>query len=151
MCFGQEKSQVFQVQVGLPQGSSLSPYLFVVYHSDLVSCFGAHSDHLFEDDLNVLIRVPLLKSFSALVQNSEQEETRVCDRIAQHSKRWKQPTNVGETVAQVFYPQVKEPVVKILMLGQKLKIVNLFKYLGFAWTSKLSLNPTVNRCLENIQ
>jgi hypothetical protein len=46
-----------------------------------------------------LIRAPPppQKSFSALVKYLEQEETRVCDRIAQYSKRWKQPINVGET------------------------------------------------------
>ena len=36
--YGRVKSKVFNIQVGLPQGSSLSPFLFVVYHSDLVSC-----------------------------------------------------------------------------------------------------------------
>lgn len=89
--------------------------------------------------------------FVLLPLYSEQEGSRVCDRIAQYSKRSKQPTNIGKTVAHVFYSQVKEPVVKILMLGQKLKIVNSFTYLGFSWKSKLSLNPTVKRCLENIQ
>ena len=37
------------------------------------------------------------------------------------------------------------------MLGQKIETVNSFKYLGFTWTSKMSLKPTVNRCIENIQ
>ena len=149
--FGKEKSMEFRVQVGLPQGSSLSPYLFVVYHSDLVSCLGAHSGHLFADDLCVLIRAPLQKSFPALVKYLEQEGSRVSDRIADYSNRWKQPINVGKTVAQIFYSQVKQPTVEIYMLGQKLEVVNSFKYLGFTWTSKLSLKPTVNRCLENIQ
>ena len=37
------------------------------------------------------------------------------------------------------------------MLGHKTEIVNSFKHLGFSWTSKLSLMPTVQRGLENIQ
>jgi hypothetical protein len=151
VCFGQKKSQIFKVKIGLPQGSSLSPFLFVVFHSDLVSCFGAHSGHLFADDLSVLIRAPIQKSFSALVKYLESEGTKVCDRIAKYSVTWKQPINVGKTVAQLFYSQVKKPEVDIFMLGQKLEMVSSFKYLGFTWTSKLSLKPTVNRCLENIQ
>ncbi len=54
--------------------------------------------------------------------SSVSEGTRACHRIAQYSELWKQPMNVGKTVAQIFYSQIKEPVVHILMLGQKLKI-----------------------------
>ena len=151
ICFGQEKSKVLKVQVGLPQGSSLSPFLFVVYHSDLVSNLGAHSGHLFADDLSVLVRAPLQKSFPALVEYLELEGNNVCERIAHYSKLWKQPINVGKTVAQIFYSQIKKPVVDIYMLGQKIETVNSFKYLELTWTSKMSLKSTVNRCIENIQ
>jgi hypothetical protein len=34
---------------------------------------------------------------------------------------------------------------------QRTELVNEFKYLGFTWTSKLSLEPTINRCIGNIQ
>ena len=151
ICFGHEKSKVFKAQVGLPQGSSLSPFLFVVYHSDLVSILGAYSGHLFADDLSVLVRAPLQKSFPALVKYLELEGNKVCERIAHYSKLWKQPINIGRTVTQIFYSQIKKPVVDIYMLGQKIETVNSFKYLGFTWTSKMSLKPTVNRYIENIQ
>jgi hypothetical protein len=57
--FGESKSRTFYTHVGLPQGSSLSPYLFIVYHCDLVTCLGAHPSHIFADDLNVLITPPI--------------------------------------------------------------------------------------------
>ena len=53
--FGKSTSKIFYMYVGLPQGSSLSPYPFIVYHSDLVTCAGAHACHVFTDDLNILI------------------------------------------------------------------------------------------------
>ena len=149
--YGQMKSEDFKIQVGLPQGSSLSPYIFVVYHSDLVTCLGAHSSHIFADDLSVLIRAPIQKSFASLVKYLEVEGSKVCDRIAAYAIRWKQPINIGKTVAQLFYSQIRKPKVDIFMLGQKIAIVDTFKYLGFTWTSKLSLRPTVIKCLENIQ
>ena len=37
------------------------------------------------------------------------------------------------------------------MAGQKLVNVKLFKYLGFTWSDKLSLKPTVNLCVDKIQ
>ena len=52
---------------------------------------------------------------------------------------------------KVFYSQIKKPQIDIYMLGQKLEMVEQFKYLGFTLTSKLSLKPTVYKCLENIQ
>ena len=149
--YGQSKSVGFKINVGLPQGSSLSPYIFVVYHSDLVACLGAHSGHLFADDLSVLIRAPIEKSFPPLVRYLEVEGTKVCDRIADYSCRWKKPINVGKTVAQIFYSQIRKPKVDIFMLGQRIAIVDTFKYLGFTWTSKLSLKPTVDKSIENIQ
>ncbi|CAF0970197.1 unnamed protein product [Didymodactylos carnosus] len=111
----------------LPQGSFLSPYLFIVYHTDLVSCLGAHSSHSFADDLNVLIRSPIYKDIKVMISYLEEEGTRL------------------------FYSQVIAPVVKIFMEGQEIEMVKIFKYLGFTWASKLSLKPTVDKCLENIQ
>jgi hypothetical protein len=151
ICYGKTKSNIFQSLIGLPQGSSLSPYIFIVFHSDLVTHLGAHSAHLFADDLNVLIRAPLQKLYTALVKFLEIEGTRICERIASYSHSWKQPINVAKTVAQVFYSQVTKPVVKISMLGENIKVVDTFKYLGFTWSSKLSLKPTIDICLQNIQ
>ena len=37
------------------------------------------------------------------------------------------------------------------MDGHTIEVVKSFKYLGFTWTSKLSLKPTIDKCVENIQ
>ncbi|CAM4775268.1 unnamed protein product [Rotaria magnacalcarata] len=50
--YGEITSKIFSINIGLPPGSSLSPYLFIVSHSDLTNYLGAHSCHLFADDLN---------------------------------------------------------------------------------------------------
>lgn len=149
--YGQRSSSVFNVQVGLPQGSRLSPYIFVVYHSDITNCLGAHSGYLFADDLSVLIRAPITQSFPTMLSYLEKEGSKICDKIAEYSRWRKQPLNVNKTVGQIFYSQVKKPRVNIFMLGQRIAIVDSFKYLGFTRTSKLSLKPTVNKCIENIQ
>jgi hypothetical protein len=148
--FGEKKSDKFQIDVGLPQGSSLSPYLFIVYHCDLVHCLGAHSGHLFADDLCVLIRAPITKALSPIIEYLEKEGTKVCSRIAEYAKKWKQPINVVKTVGQIFHTQIERPKLSIYMEGQTLDIVNAFKYLGFTWTSKMSLKPTIDQCLEKV-
>ena len=149
--FGKSISKIFYTHVGLPQGSSLSPYLFIVYHSDLTTCIGAHSSHIFADDLNVLITPPINRELKPMMKFLEEEGTRVCNEIANYSKRWHQPINISKTVAQVFHSQIKNPVVNVYMKSQKLQLVKEFKYLGFTWTNKMSLKPTIDKTLENIQ
>lgn len=36
------------------------------------------------------------------------------------------------------------------MESQRLEMLKEFKYVGFIWTRKMSLKPTVDRTLENI-
>ncbi|CAM4972576.1 unnamed protein product, partial [Rotaria socialis] len=149
--FGENKSDIFYTYVGLPQGSSLSPYLFIVYHCDLVACVGAHSSHIFADDLNILISPPICREIKPMVKFLEEEGTKMCNLIANYSKKWKQSVNVSKKVAQIFHSQVQNPIINVFMDGKKLEVAKEFKYLGFAWTNKLSLKPTIDKTFENIQ
>ena len=96
--FGENKSRIFHTFVGLPQGSSLSPYLFIVYHCDIIACVDAHSSHIFADDLNVLISPPICQEIKPMMKFLEDEGTKICNRIANNSRRWKQTINFSKTV-----------------------------------------------------
>ena len=74
--FGENKLKIFYTHAGLPQGSSLSPYLFIAYHCDIVSCVGAHSSHIFADDLNVLISPSICRGIKPMIKFLEDEETK---------------------------------------------------------------------------
>jgi hypothetical protein len=37
------------------------------------------------------------------------------------------------------------------MEGRRLELVKEFKYLDFTWTNKMSLKPTIDKTIENIQ
>jgi hypothetical protein len=41
--YGEKSSDTFDIDIGLPQDSSLSPYLFIVFHCNLVQYTGVHS------------------------------------------------------------------------------------------------------------
>ena len=86
-----------------------------------------------------------------MIQYLENEGTRICNQVYAYSKKWKQPINVSKTVAQLFHTQVKRPVVNVSMNGEKIELVKEFRYLGFTWTDRLSLKPTVEKCIGNIQ
>ena len=84
-----------------------------------------------------------------MIKFLEDEGTKVCNKIAHYSKKWKQPINISKTVVLIFHSQVQNPIVVVYMRGQRLE--KEFKYLGFTWTNKMSLKPTIDRILENIQ
>ncbi|CAM4765951.1 unnamed protein product [Rotaria magnacalcarata] len=75
IAFGDKVSEKYKIDIGLPQGSSLSPFLFIVYHCDLIQCLGAHSGHMFADDLSVLITAPITKSLATIISYLEEEGT----------------------------------------------------------------------------
>ena len=113
--FGENKAKIFYIHAGLPQGSSLSPYLFIVYHCDIVSCVGAHSSHILADDLNVLISPPICRGIKPMIKFLEDEGTKVSNKIAHYSKKWKQPINISGTVVQIFHSQAQNPIVDVYM------------------------------------
>jgi hypothetical protein len=149
--YGNNKSEPFQIEVGLPQGSALSPYIFIIYHADIVSCVEAFSTHIFADDLSVLITPPVNKDIKKMLDFINKKGTQICQNLLEYSRRWRQPINTSKTVVQLFHNQVERPEVNIYMGEKLLENVRAFKYLGFHWTDKLSLAPTVNSCLEKIQ
>jgi hypothetical protein len=147
--FGEVGAKEFPISIGLPQGSSLSPFLFIVYHADLIHCTGAFAAHVFADDLNVLIRAPITRKLEPMLQFLENEGSKVCNRLFEYACRWKQPINVSKTVFQIFYSQVK--LRSLLMNNTPLECVKEFKYLGYTWSSKLAMYKTVANCLTKVQ
>lgn len=95
--FGDKTSDIFNVNIEVPQGISLSPYLFIVFHSDLINHLGAHSGHIFADDLNVFIKPPITKSLSPMIHHLEKKGIKICDQVYSYSIKWKQPINSSTT------------------------------------------------------
>jgi len=83
--FGEKTSKIFDINVGLPLDSSLSPYLFIVFHSDSINCLGGHSSYIFADVLSVLITPPMMKSLAPMINFPEEEGTRICSQVFAYS------------------------------------------------------------------
>ncbi|CAF4535437.1 unnamed protein product [Rotaria magnacalcarata] len=102
IAFGDKVSEKYKIDIELPQGSSLSPFLFILYHCDLIQCLGAHSVHIFADDLSALITAPITKSLATIISYLEKEGTEVCRKIAAYTKKWKQPIQRTENSSSAF-------------------------------------------------
>jgi len=65
---------------GVPQGSSLGPFLFLIYINDLPNCSEVLSFKIFADDTNLFASAKDLKSLG-LQMNSELRKVKEwCDR-----------------------------------------------------------------------
>ena len=106
--FDTKKSNIFRTHVGLPQGSSLSPYVFILYHADITQNVEGFSTHLFADDLSTLITPPIQKSCQDMITFINSAGTRICQNLFDYSIKWKQPINISKTVVQIFHSQVKK-------------------------------------------
>ena len=149
--FGNGNSEIFKTYVGLPQDSSLSPHIFIIYHSDILNNVKAFSLHLFADDLCTLITPPIQKDYQEMIKFINVAGSEVCQNLLEYAEKWKQSINISKTVVQAFHSQINRPIIEIKMNKNVLENVRVFKYLGFTWIDKISLKPTVDRCLEKIQ
>ena len=85
------------------------------------------------------------------MQFLEQEDTKVSNKLFGYAKMWKQPINISKSVYQLFHTQVTLCPLSVLMDNIPLECVNDFKYLGYTWTSKLSMRKLVANCLEKVR
>jgi hypothetical protein len=92
--FGNAKSKTFSSHIGLLQGSSLSPYIFIVYHADLVNCTGAFSTHLFADNLCMLISPPIQRNYNEMLNFLNIAGTQFCQNLFDYASKWKQSINI---------------------------------------------------------
>jgi hypothetical protein len=99
----------------------------------------------------VLIRAPIEKKLEPMMKFLEQEGTEVSNKLYVYAKMWKQPINIAKSVYQVFHTQVTLRPLSVLMNNIPLECVKDFKYLGYTWTSKLSMRKSVTNCLEKVQ
>ena len=57
--FVNAKSNAFRVEVGEPQRSILTLRIFITDRADIISCVTSFSEHVFADNINVLIVSPV--------------------------------------------------------------------------------------------
>jgi ribonuclease HI len=125
---------------GLPQGSVLSPLLFLFYINNLAEILpDTNVNVLFADDVGILATADSIKE-------AEAEAQKAVDIVSSWSKRWKLMLNSTKSEACVFTTNRKEAKVKarIKIDGKKIPYNPTPKFLGVYLDRELTFSKHVS-------
>ena len=124
-----QQSDWFSIGAGVPQGSILGPFLFLIFINDVPSYCGVVVV-LFADDIAVW---PMLGG-----KIGDNNLNRALDEIYAWGVRWHLVFSPTKSATLCFSNQRKEPEPRWIWIGRRiLPRVHVFKYLGLHFTPRL--------------
>ena len=139
-----ETSKEFYLNEGLPQGSSISPILFLIYINDITDYINAEAKgSLFVDD------TAAWKAVGKDKMEAERKMQAIIDGVSRWARDWKMSLNSDKTEAMVISSSNKDlkwkPVLHLK--GAQVKIVSEYKFLGVIIDGGLRFKSHVNRVI----
>ena len=134
------KSRWFSIEKGGPQGSVLTPTLFITYNCDMGSSLPNCISHFFADDLAGIIAGQMGLKYSSQCLDLEKRVKTFIDNLEFYSCLTDQPINLNKTDAMFSARAIGHPKFVINFThGTKeiIKWVPEYKYLGYLISSKL--------------
>ena len=138
-------SDVFMLNEGLPQGSSISPLLFLIFINDIGSeLHDLTTASLFADDTSIW--TPGGTKNPEAFTNMQLE----VNKIMEWAKRWKMPINVDKTRAMVISSNVsetkKDP--ELVADGDYIKLVDDYRFLGVKVDNGLRFTNHISQLID---
>ena len=142
-----DKSDVTNIECGVPQGSILGPLLFLIYINDFRNCLSSGTAQHYADDTVILYTE---RSIKRLRSTMNRDIANVCDWLCAN----RLSLNAGKTEVLLFHPKNKpcDSRFTLKIKSKKIFISNKVKYLGvildahLSWRSHLSeLSKTLSR------
>ena len=142
-----KRSRWFTINRGGPQGSSLTPTLFITYHSDMADFFPGAMSFFFADDLAAVLAGRIGVKFTEQCIDLERRLRTFLEQLEFYSILAVQPINYSKTQVMfsaraLYYPN---PMPHLTCGGQTLEWVSSFKYLGYWLTTKLGWGNIINK------
>lgn len=147
------RSRWFPIKRGGPQGSSLTPSLFITYHADMADFFPAASSFFFADDLAAVFAGQIGKRYTDQCIDLERRLSRFFESLEFYATLAIQPINYAKTQAMwsaraVGYPN---PMPKLECGGQEIQWVKSYKYLGYQISTKMGWGEIIGRARTKVR
>lgn len=136
----QELSEEIRPEAGVPQGSVLSPTLYLIYTSDIPKNRRNHLA-IYADDTAIYTKS---KSHRTITQKLQQSIT----EIEEWLQKWKIKTNPAKTQAILITRKRKPPVGQVLHNNQRINWVPQVKYLGITIDRRLTWNTHITNKIK---
>jgi ribonuclease HI len=140
---GVELSDPMVIENGIPQGSAISPLLFIIMINDLNVSDQNTSFSLFADDCAVWMSGKNIQFLSNKMQ-------KILESINNWCNLWGFKISIAKTVYMIFTRKLKVPDINLYLDEEEIQGVNKFKFLGLVFDPKLSWNEhikdVVNKC-----
>ncbi|CAF3380880.1 unnamed protein product [Rotaria socialis] len=146
-------SRWFPIKRGGPQGSSLTPSVFITYHSDMSDAFPMVMSFLFADDVAATMAGQMGIKYTDQCIDLEKRLASFFDNLEYYSVLSVQPINYKKTHAMWTARAVSylNPM-PILKCGEHIiSWTNQFKYLGYWISTKLGWSSLINYTLLKIR
>ena len=137
-----KNSNIFQPESGLPQGSCLSPLLFILFVCDIPS-FDNIKISQFADDVALYTHVR--KGTCQAGYNRELQKA--LDTFTNWCKKWNLKINIKKTKL-VSFTKRRQIVNKYDISNEEIEIVNSMKFLGLEFDQKLTFNKHINNTIN---
>lgn len=134
------KSRWFSIEKGGPQGSVLTPTLFISFHCDMGQFLASSSSHLFADDVAAILSGQIGLRYTEQCLDLEKRTKFFLDSIEFYSSLSDQPLNWSKTEAMFSARAIGAPRFTIKVSSDSSKTIDWkpdFKYLGYVISSKL--------------
>ena len=138
------RSKEFYLNQGLPQGSAISPLLFLLFINDITDFMSpGATPSLFADDTAASVECG--KDKEKAVRKMQDN----IDGIDKWAKTWKMKLNAGKTQVMVISTSNADTdwQPKLTLEGKELEVVKEYKFLGVTIDRKLNFASHVNKII----
>jgi hypothetical protein len=140
-------SQLFTLTAGVPQGSILAPFLFLIYIHGIIADIPADvCMSLFADDIGTLPLVPGPEGLAPL--------QRALSAMTRYASLWKITFSSKKTNVVYFHPDItgkwKQPTFTLKLGGFNIKSAKQYTYLGVVLDNMLTFVPHACNTIKTV-
>ena len=135
----EKRSRWIEIKRGAPQGSCLSPTLFITYHSDMANWIPTAMCFFFADDLAAVLAGRMGIRYTDQCLDLERRLHTFIDQLELYAVLAVQPINYPKTKGMfsaraILYP---DPLPVLICGTHQVEWITSFKYLGYVLSTKL--------------